>query len=178
MNDQPTRVILADEDSDIAVERQAETQRQTAFQGAHQWHGMPLKWTSSRASRYLWLKLPSPRLADDTLAAIRAAREAPEDATLQHRANELYQRDTSGDQSHYHNATIILYLAAHDPKTWQSFAHDKARFIAEIEAWTDEHITPDEIYGLADVTNELLAAAESTRAIVRPSARGAEEEGN
>lgn len=178
MNEAPQRTILADDESDIVVEQQAERQRLTAFQAAHQWHGMPLRWTSSRASRYLWLKLPSPRLHEETLAALRASREAPDDAALQRRANDLYQRDTAGDQSHYHNATIILYLAANDTQAWKSFAHDKPRFIDEIEKWTDDHVAPAEIFDLADVTNQLIADSESTRAIVRPSHRGADEEGN
>lgn len=172
------RIILADDESDIAVEQQAERQRITAFQAAHKWRDIPLRWTSSRASRYLWLKLPSPRLEEETLAALRASREAPDDAALQRRANELYQRDTAGDQSHYHNATIILYLAANEPQAWKDFAHDKTRFIDAIEKWTDDHVAPGEIFELAEVTNQLIAAAESTRAIVRPSHRGEDEQGN
>jgi len=174
----PERVILGDDESDIGLEHHAEQQRAAAFQAAHHWRGIPLRWTSSRASRYLWLKLPSPRLEEETLAALRASREAPDDTALQRRANELYQRDTAGDQSHYHNATIILYLAANDTQAWKSFAHDKARFIDEIEKWTDDHVAAAEIFDLADVTNQLLADAESTRAIMRPSHRGADEEGN
>lgn len=172
------RVILVDDDSDIAIEQQAESRRIIAVQSALQWHGMPLRWTSSRASRYLWLKLPAPRLAGETLAALRAARDAPTQTDLQSRADELYQRDTAGDQSHYHNATIILYLAANEPVAWNAFAHDKDRFLQAIEQWTDEHVAPAEIFELADVTNQLLTDAESTRAIVRPSHRGADEEGN
>lgn len=174
----PSRVLLADDESDILAEQQAETQRRAAFQAAHQWHGTALSWTSSRASRYLWLKLPTPRLQEDTLAALRAVRAAPDDAALQRTADELYQRDTAGDQSTCHNATIILYLAAHDAQAWKGFAHDREKFLAEIETWTDEHVSPSEIYDLAGVTNQLLTAADSTRAIVRPSHRGDEEQGN
>lgn len=172
------RTLLADDESDIAVEQHAEQQRVAAFQAAHHWRGIPLRWTSSRASRYLWLKLPSVRLEEETLAALRASCEAPDDAALQQHANELYQRDTAGDQSHYHNATIILYLAANEPQAWKDFAHDKARFIDAIEKWTDDHVAPGEIFELAEVTNQLIAAAESTRAIVRPSHRGEDEQGN
>lgn len=179
MTDKPTRQFLADDDSDPALEQKAEQQRLAAFQTAvPAWHGKALQWTASRASRYLWLKLPAPPLQPDTLAALRASRAEPKDVALQQQANQLYHRDTAGDESHYHNATIILYLAAHEARDWREFAHDKARFLEAIETWTDANVTPGEIFELADVTNALLAAADSTRAIVRPQSGAEDEEGN
>lgn len=173
-----TRTLLADDASDTAFEIQAEQQRLTATVAAHTWHGLPLSWTASRKTLYLWLRLPSPPLQEDTLQALRAAKDAREDAALQRQANALYQRDTAGDQSHYANATLILYLAANAPEAWKAFRHDKAAFLAAVEEWVDTHVRPEEVFDLADVTNALLEAAESTRAIPRPTGRGEEELGN
>lgn len=177
MNDQNQRIILVDDASDLAFEQEAQKKRETAFQAAHEWHKMPLNWTSSKKMRYLWLQLPTAKLADETLKAIQEAQANPKDDALKRRSDELFARDTAGDNSHHYNAGIVLYLAAHESSAWRSFAHDKERFMEEVERWIADNVGMDEVFGLAEVTNRLLEDAESTRAVPRPSHRS-DDEGN
>ncbi len=176
-----TPQLLTDDAPDHVVESAAEQARKKAFESFHAWHGLPLVWTSSRAGLYDYLRISSPMLSQATLEAIKAARAAEgtdRAATLQDRANELFLAETGGSTGHVRNATIILWLAAHQPKDWRSLAHDRGRLLEVIDDWTDEHVAPGEIQDLAEVTNQLLTAAETTRAIVRPKHTNPDEEGN
>lgn len=175
------RVILGDDEADLKIEQEAGQKRVDAFRASYSWSNQPLKWTSSRASLYAWLRVPLPRLREQTLAAIRAARDAEgteKHAELDRMADGLYQADTAGDQSHTRNATIILYLAAHQSKDWQNFVHDKPRFLAAIEEWVDDNVKPGDVYSLAEITNKLIEEADATKAVVRPSVRNEEHAGN
>lgn len=155
------------------IENEALQQRQQAFQGMINWHGKPLRWTISRASLYALLRVPLPRLSAETLAAIRAAKDDPD---LQHKANALYEAETAGSDQRFRNACIILYLAANSHEAWQSFSHDRVRFLNAIETWIDDHVAPSELLELADITTRLIEQAESTRAKVRPSGNPDDDE--
>lgn len=181
MNNPAPPELLTDDAPDHIVEAAAETARKVAFEALHSWHGLPLVWTSSRAGLYDFLRIPAPVLSQPTLDAIKAAREAAgtaEAAALQDRANTLFMRETGGSTGHVRNATIILWLAAHQPKDWRSLAHDRSRLLEVIDEWTDEHVAPGEIQDLAEVTNQLITDADKTRAIVRPKHTNPDEEGN
>ena len=177
-----TPQLLTDDAPDHVVESAAEQARKKAFESLHAWHGLPLVWTSSRAGLYDYLRIPSPMLSQATLEAINAARAAEgtttQAAALQDRANELFLAETGGSTGHVRNAQIILWLAAHQPKDWRSIAHDRGRLLEVIDEWTDENVAPGEIQDLAEVTNQLLNDAETTRAIVRPKHTNPDEEGN
>lgn len=177
----PTVDLLTNDAPDHIVEAAAEKERKDAFTGVIAWHGVPLLWTSSRAGLYDFLRIPAPALSPATLAAIKqaTAAEGTDQATaLQVRADELYQADTGGVTGHVRNATIILWLAAHQPKDWRSLAHDRARLLELIDEWVDEHVAPGEVYDLAAITNRLLKEADATRAISRPRHTNPDDEGN
>lgn len=162
----PANIIQLETDDDFHAEAAAETTRKEAFQGGVSWHGTRLSWTPARAGLYEFLRIPPPVLAADTLAAIRAAREAEgtEAAALQRTANELYARD-GGSSGHIRNAQIVLWLAAHQPKDWRGIAHDRHRMIEMIEEWIEENISLQELKLVEEVTDKLLAEAMATRAI-------------
>lgn len=173
--------LLTDDQPDHVIEAAAVTERRDAFRAAYHWHDLPLKWTSSRASLFDFLRIPAPVLSEETLSAIRAARAAegtPEESALQARADALFSAETGGSTGHFRNATLILWLAAHEPKDWQPFVHDRPRFLTAIDEWVDEHVATGEIQDLAEVTNKLLADADATKAIMRPQHRNPDEEGN
>lgn len=171
----------ADHLAEAAAEAAAETARKTAFLSLHAWHGLPLLWTVSRAGLYDFLRIPAPILSQPTLDAIRAAREAEGSAAqpaLQDHANKLFMDEIGGSTGHVRNATIILYLAAHQPKDWRALAHDRARMLEIIDEWADENIGTAELQDLAEVTNKLLSDSDSTRAISRPRHANPDTEGN
>lgn len=181
MTKNPPPLLLTDDAPDHVVEAAAEKMRKDAFNGVLAWHDLPLLWTASRAGLYDFLRIPAPVLSQPTLDAIKAATAAEgteESVALQERANALFTAETGGSTGHFRNATIILWLAAHQPKDWRSIAHDKGRLLEVIDDWTDKHVAPGEIQDLADVTNKLLSDADATRAISRPKNTNPEEEGN
>jgi len=173
--------LLTDDSADHLADHTAAQARTAAVIGSITWHGKPLLWTSSRAALYDYLRIPSPMLSAAAIAAIKAAREAegtPAQAALQDQANEIYMAETGGSTGHVRNAQIILWLAAHVPGDWRALVHDRGRLLESIDAWTDENVGIDELQKLADVTNELLTAADATRAIARPRHVNADESGN
>ena len=174
--------LLTDDAPDHIVEAEAEKVRKDAFNGVPAWRGKPLAWTSSRAGLYDFLRIPAPVLSPATLQAIKASRAAEgteQEAALQERANELFQAETGGQSTgHVRNATIILWLAAHQPKDWRSLAHDRGKLLEIIDEWTDENVGPGEVFDLAEITNKLLSDADSTRATSRPKNTNPDEEGN
>lgn len=173
--------LLTDDAPDHVVEAAAEKARKDAFNGVLAWRDQPLVWTASRAGLFDFLRIPAPVLSQGTLAAISAARAAegaPEGLALQDRANELFQAETGGSTGHVRNATIILWLAAHQPKDWRGLAHDRAKMLEAIDEWTDGNVGSGEIHELAEITNKLLSDADATRAISRPKNTNPDEEGN
>lgn len=178
----PQQNLLTDDAPDHVVEAAAEKTRKDAFTGVAAWREQPLVWTSSRAGLYDFLRIPAPVLSPATVAAINASRAAEgtdQEEALQARANKLFQAETGGQSTgHVRNATIILWLASHQPKDWRSLAHDRSRLLEIIDEWTDEHVSPGEVYQLAEVTNKLLSDADATRAISRPKNTNPDEEGN
>lgn len=161
------------------LEAAAETARKAAFQSLIHWHGQPLLWTSSRAGLFDFLRIPAPTLSAETLRAIRTAQAAAgtsDHAALQTTANDLYLRDSGGGSGHLRNASIVLWLAAHQPSDWAAIAHDRPRLLAIIDDWIDQHVSPHEIAALAEVTTQLITEADSTRAVSRP--RGAADSGD
>lgn len=177
----PTPQLLTDDSADHLVENAAITERRDAFRALHAWHELPLKWTTSRASLFDLLRVPPPTLSQATLDAMRAARAAegtPEHEALQQHSDALFEADAGGNTGHYRNATIILWLAAHQPRDWQPLVHDRVKFLTVIDEWVDDHVGIGEIYDLAEVTNKLLTAADATKAVQRPQHRNPDEEGN
>lgn len=173
--------LLTDDAPDHIVEAAAEKDRKDAFHGVNAWRGQPLAWTASRAGMYDFLRIPAPVLSEAALTAIKAARAAEgtdEAETLQTRANQLFVAETGGSTGHVRNASIILWLGAHQPKDWRAVAHDKARMLEVIDDWIDANVSPDEISDIAEVTNKLLSDADATRAVSRPRHTNPEEEGN
>lgn len=171
--------LLTDDAPDHLLEAEAERARKTAFQSLLSWKGQPLKWTSSRAGLYDFLRIPAPVLQPETLKAIKAAKDAPDDPTAQQTANDLFMRDTGGaGTGHLRNAQLILWLACHQPRDWASIAHDRARLLIAIDGWIDEQITEEDMSAVVEITNALLTQADSTRAIPRPRAADEDEAGN
>lgn len=177
----PSNVINLETDDDFRVEAAAASARKEAFRGGLAWRGMPLIWTPSRAALFDFLRIPPPVLAADTLAAIKAAREAAgtdEESELQDQANRLYNRDSGGGSGHVINAQIILWLAAHQPKDWRGIRHDRAKLLETIDEWIDQHVGLDDTEQLAAITNKLLTAAEATQAIPQPRPEAEGQAGN
>lgn len=182
MTTNPPPALLTDDVPDHVVEAAAEKTRKDAFNGVLAWRDQPLLWTSSRAGLYDFLRIPAPVLSAAALAAIQASRAAEgtdQEEELQTRANELFQAETGGRSTgHVRNATIILWLAAHQPKDWRAIAHDRERLLESIDEWTDDNVAPGEIHDLAEITNKLLSDADATRAVSRPKNSNPEDEGN
>lgn len=178
----PEHSLLTDDAPDHVIEAAAAKERRDAFNGAPAWHNLPLVWTSSRAGLYDFLRIPSPVLSEAALAAIKASQAAEgtdRHAALQERANALFAEETAGKgMGHVRNASIILWLAAHQPKDWRTLAHDRAALLVAIDEWIDENVDPGEIQEMAEVTNKLLSDADSTRAISRPRNPNPDEAGN
>lgn len=172
-------LLTDDTHTDHQLEHEAENARKAAFQSLLAWRGQPLKWTPSRAGLYDFLRIPAPILQPETLKAIKAAKDAPDDAAAQQHANDLFMRDTGGaGTGHLRNAQLILWLASHQPKDWASIAHDRPGLLAKIDNWIDEHLTEDDLQSVVEITNALLTQADSTRAIPRPRAADEDEAGN
>lgn len=181
MTTNPPPVLLTDDAPDHVVEAAAEKARKDAFNGVPAWKNQPLLWTASRAGLYDFLRIPAPVLSQPTLDAIKAATAAEgteEGIALQERANALFNAETGGSTGHFRNATIILWLGAHQPKDWRAVAHDKARMLEVIDDWIDVNVSPGEISDMAEVTNKLLSDADATRAVSRPQHTNPDEEGN
>lgn len=182
MTTNPSPALLTDDAPDFLVEAEAEKVRKDAFNGVPAWRGQALLWTSSRAGLYDFLRIPAPVLSPAAVAAIKAAEAAKgtdQEEALQDRANELFNAETGGQSTgHVRNATIILWLAAHQPKDWRAIAHDRGRLLELIDDWTDENVGPNEVFNLAEITNKLLTDADSTRATSRPKNTNPDEEGN
>jgi|GEM_PF-1970474 len=176
--------LLTDDTTGLDLDAAAETHRAAAFRAQHTWHDFPLRWTITTETLYYWLRTPAPRLPEAVLAAFQAAKEAEgtaAHATLQQQAADLFEQHRAAagpDNSFYRNATIILYLAAHRSKDWQHLTHSRPLFLIAVEEWADEHIHSSELTELARVTNQLIADAESTRAIPRPRGTESLESGN
>lgn len=166
--------LLTDDTAGAEIEDAAAATRTAAFHAQRMWHDLPLLWTITRSTLYYWLRTPAPRMPDAVRMAVEAAQAAvgsAEHAALTQHANALhaeFQTDTGAHQAYYRNAVIILYLAAHQSADWQDLTSNRAKFLTQIEAWADEHIAPGEMLELADITNQLIADSEATRAIHRP----------
>lgn len=176
--------LLTDDQTGLDLEAAAESTRAAAFRAQLTWHDLPLRWTITTETLYYWLRTPAPRLPAVVMDAFQAAKDAEgtaEHAALQQTAADLFEahRATAGpDNSFYRNATIILYLAAHRSKDWQHLTHSRPLFLIAVEEWADEHIQSAELPELARITNQLIADAESTRAIPRPRGTESLESGN
>ena len=173
--------MLTDDPATHLEEATAARERAAAFQHLLAWKGQPLLWTPSRSGLYDFLRIPAPLLSLDTRRAIQAARDAtgtPQEADLQEIATDLFNRETGGSTGHLRNAQIILWLAAHQPKDWTPIAHDRPKLHAAIDTWIDGNVSYDEMHQVAEITNELLAQADKTRAIVRPKHQNPDDQGN
>ena len=169
----------ADDFETKAVERRAE-----AFRAQLTWKDIPLLWTITRETLYFWLRIPMPRLPESVNAAYAAAREA--DGTAEHpalldRANKLFeafQEKLGPDNSRYLNALILLYLMTHHKGDWRAFKTDREQFLERIEEWSDENVAAGQMAEVWQITNQVIADAESTKAIVQPKDNKGVEEGN
>lgn len=163
---------LAPEDEASATS--AELQRESAWQrdGEWIWNDQPLQpWSRERESLFTRLiENDEGNRSLDDLALMQARLDALVKKDKQAKAYQV--RDIADPMLFIEQASLLLYLASHQPESWDHLRGRPAAFLRAATAWAETAIAPGSEWDAILLAAQIRTAHRALIAIRRPSPGG------